>query len=232
MNPQLLEAFQSSYLAALAPEHVERILKHANMALVPAEIVVPGAVEPPKIGLVVSGLIRVYLSAPSGRQLTIGYARRGDVLGTSQIFRSGSDKRSADVSGQVLIASTIAAIDVGILREIALSDAEASCVFAAQISGELDDATAELQFNSFAALRQRVARHLLGLATPIPGKPDVLEARVSQDALANAVASTREAVARIIRDFREEQTIRSLTGSIEIVDPIALSAAARLRPNQ
>src|SRR4030081_3484395 len=41
--------------------------------------------ERARVAIVASGLLRVYLSAPDGRQITIRYARAGDVVGTDWI---------------------------------------------------------------------------------------------------------------------------------------------------
>jgi CRP/FNR family cyclic AMP-dependent transcriptional regulator len=73
-------------------------------------------------------------------------------------------------------------------------------------SCELHAAIAEIEFNSFADLRQRVARQVPNLAVP---QGNDLVARVTQQQLADAVGSVREAVARVLRELRWAESWRA-----------------------
>jgi CRP/FNR family transcriptional regulator len=69
---------------------------------------------------------------------------------------------------------------------------------------------------------QRVASHLLDLAT-MPQRPEApLVSEVSQQELADAVGSVREVVARALRDLRAAGTVATSTDRIEILDPVRL----------
>ncbi len=93
-------------------------------------------------------------------------------------------------------------------------------------SCELHAAIAEIEFNSFADLRQRVARQVLNLAVP---QGNDLVARVTQQQLADAVGSVREAVARVLRELRWAEILESRSGSIILRDAIALTTIAGLQ---
>ena len=75
------DAFARSFLADLPAEVTARLRAEGERADYPAGTTVYRAGDEPRAALVVRGLIRVYLSSPEGRQVTVRYARPGDVLG-------------------------------------------------------------------------------------------------------------------------------------------------------
>ena len=81
---------------------------------------------------------------------------------------------------------------------------------------------AEFSGHAFANVRQRIARHLLDLASD-QQHPDELAASISQQELADAVGSVREVVVRVLRELREERTVETRRDRIIIRDPERLS---------
>ena len=75
------DALARSFLAELPAELAGRLRAAGERADYPAGTTVYRAGSDPLAALVVRGLIRVYLSSPGGRQVTVRYARPGDVLG-------------------------------------------------------------------------------------------------------------------------------------------------------
>ena len=75
------DALARSFLAELPTELAGRLRAEGERADYPAGTTVYRAGSAPQVALVVRGLIRVYLSSPGGRQVTVRYARPGDVLG-------------------------------------------------------------------------------------------------------------------------------------------------------
>jgi len=78
--------------------------------------------------------------------------------------------------------------------------------------------------NAFGSVRQRVAAHLLDLASDRQRPRDRLVARVSQQELADAAGSVREVVARALRDLRVAGIVATAADSIVILDPARLYA--------
>jgi CRP/FNR family transcriptional regulator, cyclic AMP receptor protein len=76
--------------------------------------------------------------------------------------------------------------------------------------------------NAFGTVRQRVAAHLLDLASDqqVPGGE--LVAAVSQQELADAVGSVREVVARVLRDFRLARLVATSADAVHLLDPAGL----------
>ena len=73
-------------------------------------------------------------------------------------------------------------------------------------------------------MRQRVAAHLLDLASTQRHPHDRLVARVSQQDLADAVGSVREVVARVLRDFRVAGIVATAADTVVILDAARLHA--------
>lgn len=74
-------------------------------------------------------------------------------------------------------------------------------------------------------MRQRVARHLLDLATATQTGRD-LTVTISQQELADAVGSVREVVVRVLRELREQGQIETRRNGIVLLDPQRLAAEA------
>lgn len=84
---------------------------------------------------------------------------------------------------------------------------------------------AEIRDSAFATVRQRVARHLLDLASEGQTGPELVAAIGQQD-LADAVGSVREVVVRALRELRQGHLIETGRDRIVILDPVGLVAEA------
>jgi CRP/FNR family transcriptional regulator, cyclic AMP receptor protein len=100
------EALARSFLGRLPPEVVARLRSEGERAGYPAGPTICRAGSAPRAMLVVRGLIRVYMTSPEGRRVTVRYARDGDVLGMA-VLAGGS----ANVNAQALAASSLFRID-------------------------------------------------------------------------------------------------------------------------
>jgi CRP/FNR family transcriptional regulator len=87
--------------------------------------------------------------------------------------------------------------------------------------GEVLEQTA---VNAFGSVRQRVAAHLLDLASDRQRPGGRLVAHVSQQELADAAGSVREVVARALRDLRVAGIVATAADSVVILDPARLYA--------
>ena len=175
--------------------------------------------DPERFALVVRGVLRVYMHASSGRQVTVRYARSGALLGIPALVGG-----PPPVFAQALMPTAAFLFDVDHVRRIARDDPALAWAFAAEAVHRLYDVLEELAGNTFASVRQRVARHLLDLAAPHASGDTPLTAPVSQQDLANGVGSVREVVARVLAELKADQLIRTGPGRIDILDPSRLSA--------
>jgi CRP/FNR family transcriptional regulator, cyclic AMP receptor protein len=103
-----LEAIRGSFLTHLPTEMLEQVVSDTIRLDVPAGAVVYRAGEAARTALVLSGLIRVYLASREGRQVTVRYVRRGDVIG-APVAVGGP----VGVSVQALTESSLLILNVG-----------------------------------------------------------------------------------------------------------------------
>ena len=155
---------------------------------------------------------------PDGRQVTVLYAHPGDVLGLALTLGG-----PAPVSIQAVSAASVLAVRTDALRALVAADPVVARACAEELSRQLFRAFDEVAANAFRTVHQRVARHLLDLATPDAGR---LVARVSQQEVADAVGSVREVVARALHEFRERGLIETARDHIVLLDPLRLSEEA------
>jgi CRP/FNR family transcriptional regulator, cyclic AMP receptor protein len=211
------EALARSFLGRLPPEVVARLRLEGERADYPAGTTIYRAGEGPRTMLVMRGLIRVYMTSPEGRQVTVRYARANDVLGIALLVGG-----PANVGAQALAESSVFRISARTLTGVARRDARVAWAIAEELNRRLYATLQQTAVNAFGSVRQRVAVHLLDLASPglHPGGPMV--ARVSQQELADAVGSVREVVARVLRDLRVAGILATSSDSVRILDPARL----------
>jgi CRP/FNR family cyclic AMP-dependent transcriptional regulator len=214
---EVVEAVAGSFLAKLPAELVDTLLELGESTDYPAGSTIYRESSYPRTLLVVRGLLRVYMTSPEGRQVTVRYARACDVLGIAVLVGG-----PADVGVQTLAESRLFRIDSRTLTAAAHRDARVSWALAQELNRRLYETLQQTAINTFGSVRQRVAAHLLDLASAQQRPQGDLVARVSQQELADAVGSVREVVARVLRDFRLDRLVVNSPDSIHILDPVRL----------
>ena len=212
------DALARSFLAGLPAELAGRLRAEGERADYPAGTTAYRAGDDPRAALVVCGLIRVFLSSPGGRQVTVRYARPGDVLGIAVLVGA------ADTSVQAVEPSSVFRISARTLTEAARRDARVAWAIAEELNRRLYEVLEQTAVNAFGSVRQRVAAHLLDLASGRQRPGGRLVARVSQQELADAAGSVREVVARALRDLRAAGIVATASDSVVILDPARLYA--------
>ena len=211
------EALARSFLGRLPPDVVARLRSEGERADYPAGTTIYRAGSAPRAMLVVRGLIRIYMTSPEGRQVTVRYARAGDVLGIAVLVGG-----PANVSAQALPALSLFRISSRTLTGAAHRDARVAWAMAEELNRRLYETLQQAAVNAFGTVPQRVAAHLLDLASAQLHPRGRLVARVSQQELADAVGSVREVVARVLRDFRVAGIVATSSDSVLILDAARL----------
>jgi CRP/FNR family transcriptional regulator len=212
------EALAKSVLAAFPPTLRNTLTQDAIRVELPAGTTLYEEQDEPRCGLVITGLFRVYMTASDGRQITVRYARPGELLGIAAIVGG-----PAPVSVQILTDAALLLLNVRILQRIGQTEPQVGWLLAKEVTHRLYDTLEALAGNTFGSLQQRVARHLLDLAAPHQQGRGLL-VKVTQQELADAVGSVRPVVARILRDLRVEGIITTLSDGIVILKPAELHA--------
>ena len=212
------EALAKSVLAAFPPALRETLTQDAVPVDLPAGTTLYYEEDEPRCGLVITGLIRVYMTSPDGRQITVRYARAGDLLGMAAIVGG-----PAPVSVQILTDAVLLMLNVRTLQMSGQTETQVGWLMAQEVTRRLYDTLEALAGNAFGSLRQRVARHLLDLAASRQRGPGLM-VKVTQQELADAVGSVRPVVARIIRELRVEGIITTSSDGIVVLKPAELHA--------
>lgn len=213
-------AIARSFLAALPPAAVEALLGSGYLLALPARAVGTPSIYSEYAGLILDGLVRVFVMAPGGREATMGYRRPGDVL--VPFHEQLPPLRLQALSACRLWVVRAAAFSAWIARD-------AQCATAvARYAGKLLYTTMEeFRFSAFAPVRQRVARHLLDLATATAtAASEPLVAPVSVRDLADAVGSVREVVSRDLRHYRSRGVVSRVREGYCVLRPDVLRADA------
>ena len=87
MDAQVRLALSRSNLRELPGDVLDQLMAGASMVAVPAGSVTHWEGEPnPFLELVVSGVVRVFVTALDGRTMTIRYCRPGALIGAASLF--------------------------------------------------------------------------------------------------------------------------------------------------
>jgi CRP/FNR family transcriptional regulator, cyclic AMP receptor protein len=204
--------------ASLPIDTIESLVDGGRLRTLPAGDTVYAEADAGGLAVILDGLLRVYMHASDGRQVTVRYVRAGDLLGVPSLVGG-----PAPVFVQAVVSATGFFFDGDRIKRAAHSDASIAWAFAEESVHRLYDVLEELAGNAFASVRQRVARHLLDLASSRPASGSALTAFVNQQDLANSVGSVREVVARVLAELRTERLVRTSPGRVELLDPVRLS---------
>jgi len=214
----VVRLLRSGCWASLSIEILKSLVEGGKVAALSAGHTVYAEADTGGLAAVLDGLLRVYMHASDGRQVTVRYARTGDLLGVPSLIGG-----PAPVFVQAIVPATVFIFDADRVKRTARADASIAWAYAEESVHRLYDVLEELAGNAFASVRQRVARHLLDLAASRPASEDTLTAFVSQQDLANSVGSVREVVARVLGELRAERLVHTSPGRVEILDPVRLS---------
>ncbi len=217
-DARLAAALSRSFMSALDPSLTRSLIRAAVRFDIPSGTVIYRDADRPRLALVLSGLMRVFMTSPEGRQITVRYAKHGDVLGVAVTVGG-----PVDVSVQAVTYAEVAMLDPSFLEAAARRDPAVAWAVAEELSRRLYETLDELAGNVFLPLPERIIRHLLDMAAGSQTSEDSKVAITQQD-LADAVGSVREVVSRTLSDLRSAGLIETGRDGITILDAERLHA--------
>jgi CRP/FNR family cyclic AMP-dependent transcriptional regulator len=227
VDADLRAAVLKSNLHDLPLDVVEELLTDAVRVKIPAGSVTHREGEPaPHLELVITGVVRGFVTAPDGRTMNVRYCRPGALIGAVSLFAT---RFTMPAATQALVDAELLRLSPAVVRRAVARDARVAQAVLSELSERVLSFVYEIPGSSFATVRQRVARHLLDLAAqPRSGRKavDELVVPITQQELADAVGTVREVVVRVLRDLRRDGVVRTERDCIVILDP------ARLVPGQ
>ena len=224
MYPDVRDAVDASHLRDLPPEVLDELLEGAVQSKVAAGSVAHRALEADQyLQLVITGVIRVFVTAPDGRTMTIRYCRSGELLGAMSLF---SDEFTEPATKQALVDTQLLTLSPPTVRALAQRDLRVARALLIELSERARNFVNEIPGTAFATVRQRVARQLLDLASTHQQDSDPngeLAVRITQQDLAEAVGTVREVVVRTLRQLRDAGVVRTERDRIVLLDPAQLT---------
>ena len=216
-------AIEVSHLRSLSPEAIAGLTGDASRLRVPAGSTIHRERDTAAhLEVVVSGLIRVYVTAPDGRTMTVRYCRPGALIGVVSLFASPF---SLPATIQAVTDAELLALRPSVVQRAAQRDARVARALLDELSERVLSFIAEIPGSAFATVRQRVAQHLLDLASDSQPGPELVAAIGQQD-LADAVGTVREVVVRTLRELRQAGLLETRRDGIVLLDPERLLTEA------
>jgi CRP-like cAMP-binding protein len=212
-SEQLIAIQSQGFLGRLSSEQAADLVQSAPLVRYPVGKASPAGRDAPWVAIVASGLVRQYLPSTNGRQVTIGYARAGDLICSSI---DGSPQANLEI--EAVEASELLHLDAVRLERTARLEPQLAMALVEELSHRLRRAYLTLAGNIFATVRMRVARDLLERAVDGRAQPPRDQVRVTQQGLADATGSVREVVTRAVREMRLQGLIQTDQSWITILD--------------
>lgn len=220
-------AVEASPFGRLPEPARSRLLHRARVERVPARTLTHRVGErEPHLELVVVGVMRVYVTGPNGRSMTVRYCRTGALTGVMSLY---ADDYRMPAYVQALTDAQLLRLVPSAVRVVAREDGQVAEVLLRELADRTHRLVHELPGSVFTTVRQRVARHLLDLASEAEvserGAAGRLTVEASQSDLAEAAGSVREVVVRVLAELRASGVVSTHRDHIDIVDPVRLSQA-------
>ena len=218
LNEPVRDSTRGGFFFALPEAARARLLAESIRISVPAGALLYRDDERPRVLIVLGGRLRVFLSSADGRQLTVRYASRGDVVGLGLVL-GGPGPTSVDSR----TAASVLACGIDVVRSLIATDPDVARMCAEELTRQLYRALDELSEQAFLPVRRRLVKHLLQMASP---DEQGLVVHASHEELADAVASVRVVVTRILHQLRDEGLVEIMRNGVVIHDPARLTSEA------
>jgi CRP/FNR family transcriptional regulator, cyclic AMP receptor protein len=173
--------------------------------------------------ILVKGSVSVCRIMPDGREMILAILKEGDFFGEMAMF--DSSLRSASIK-------TLTDVEVGAIRYadflvLLEGNPRVGRSLVTALSDRLRAANALIAATTQQDIRARLASLLLNLATqfgePVEGGIRI-SLRLTNQEMANMIATTRETVNRTLNRFWDEKLVDMRTAHVVIVDPGKLRA--------
>ncbi len=173
----------------------------------------------PRIALVVTGVVRVFITTQLGRQMTIRYARAGDLVGLLP-YLAGTDQWNAEAITDV----SVKPFTFDQVRSAGAHDPELRWSIAQHLAGVMADALRTVADASGQPIKVRIARHLREMM--LRGLDGRAVVHISHQRLADAVGTVREVVSRELAALRAEGVIDRTARAVRVIDEGRLASLA------
>ncbi|NOY63171.1 MAG: Crp/Fnr family transcriptional regulator [Gammaproteobacteria bacterium] len=212
-NPEQQQRLIQNFplLADSSPDFRNDFFRNATLMQIPAgHTVASDGNECRRLALVVSGMVRVYKLADSGREITLYRISCGDscVL-TASCIMSDTPFPAIAVTESDVEALLIPSKQVH--EWMSESKPWGAFIFSL-ISKRLADVIAVLEDVAFHRMDERIAAYLIAIA---PRGPTV---NITHHEIASDLGTTREVVSRILKEFEGKGLVKGARGKLTVAD--------------
>jgi CRP-like cAMP-binding protein len=222
MSAATLAREEVDFLSLLSEANRRRLLEGSTKTIFPAGSIAFHPEAPPTSFLLERGLARAYCSVPDGRQATVTFFHAHDLVGGITLI-----SHAPRIYVQAVVDSTMAALDMETVRELAMTEIEVTVAIATHLAARIRNAFQLISVRSLGNIRERVAYDLLDRACRFQLESGRLEARTTHSDLADSIGSSREVVSRALRDLRVARIVETAPGMVRVIDPMRLAAIVR-----
>jgi CRP-like cAMP-binding protein len=181
---------------------------------------------PERIHIIKKGRVRAYRATSDGRQLTLDIYGKGTILG--DITMLGQD-RLPETWAEAVDDAIICTITPRDLERLIARYPDIGVNIIRHLSGRLQAAERELEAMAYRRVDQRLARKLIDLAQRFgiqTARGTLIQARLTQQELAEMVGTTRETLAHTLSAFRRARLLDTERHQILIQDAERLAEIA------
>ena len=181
---------------------------------------------PDRIHIIKKGRVRVFRLSPDGKQLTLDIHEKGTILGDMSLL--GQD-RLREAYAEAIDDGVICTISPDELRTLIERYPTVGLNIIRHLSRRLESAERELEAMAYQRVDQRLARKLLDLSQRFgisTVRGTLIQARLTQQELAEMIGTTRETLAHTLGDFRRRGLLDASKHSVVIRDAERLTEIA------
>lgn len=192
----------------------------------PGQVILSPDDPPDRIHILKRGKVRVYRVTPDGKQLTLDIYDKGTILGDMRLL--GQD-RVPEAYAETIDAAVICTISPDELRRLVERHPIIGVNIITFLSSRLREAERELEAMAYQRVGQRLARKLIDLAQRFgvdTVRGTLIQARLTQQELAEMIGTTRETLAHTLSDFRRRDLLDTAHHQVVIRDAERLAEVA------
>ncbi len=213
--------------AGLSPDDIDAIGHATTMTRCSrGDVILSPDDAPERIHILKKGKVRVYRVTPDGKQLTLDIYDRGTILGDMSLL--GQD-RIQGAYAETLDEAVICTITPDELRRLIERYPMIGVNVINHLSRRLREAERELEAMAYQRVGQRLARRLVDLSQRFgvqTVRGTLIQARLTQQELAEMIGTTRETLAHTLTDFRRRGLLETAKHHVVIRDAERLADVA------
>ena len=168
-----------------------------------------------------SGAVRLYKIYGDYKEATTALLKDSGVFGKLNLVEG----RWQDVFAEAVTEARVASIQKAALERVIKSDPEFALRLFSSLSERLRQSDEVIESLLHREVSTRLATLLVNLGDRF-GEDDLIDVRLTHQDLANMIASTREAVSKVMSELQRDGVIETRNRRIAILDRAALSKRA------